>query len=537
MTNPPRPQPRPVTTKRHGSVLLLVLIVVAALTLATQSYLKLMKNERLAVHYHGQQAQATRLAESGVEYVTAVLARSRAEQLELGGLVDNADLLRATPVDSSDEDAGRFTIFTLAPTDHGTAPLRYGLQDESSRLHLLACLAEKDDVAARNRLLGLPGMNEALADAILDWIDEDDFPREFGAEADYYQTLDPPVTPTNGLPASLDELLAVRDVTPAHLYGNDANRNGRLDDEEQASEQAIADPAAALGWAPFLTLTSVEHRAAADLDERANVNQQDLQALYQELSTPIGDAEAKFVVLYRQYGGSTDSESGNPSGSSSASRGREEQPSRDAGAENDRSTDAESIEIDYQTPGEVQIQSLLELVDATVTIPADEEQPESQPQQVASPWKSDNSTLREIAKLHDHAEVTPANPIAGRININLAPRPVLLSLPDATTGLVEQIILHRDPTAEAYRHPIWLWTEQVVPLETMKKLEPYITTLGSVYRVQVVGHFPDGGPTARIEVCIDRGGETPRLVSWRDWTILGPGLTPNELGQREEELE
>ena len=39
-------------------------------------------------------------------------------------------------------------------------------------------------------LMGLPGMTDDMADAILDWIDADDTPREQGAESDFYGSLD-----------------------------------------------------------------------------------------------------------------------------------------------------------------------------------------------------------------------------------------------------------------------------------------------------------------------------------------------------------
>ena len=54
-------------------------------------------------------------------------------------------------------------------------------------------LADKTaEGAGRELLMGLPGMTEDVADAILDWLDEDEEPREYGVESDYYMGLDPP---------------------------------------------------------------------------------------------------------------------------------------------------------------------------------------------------------------------------------------------------------------------------------------------------------------------------------------------------------
>ena len=84
--------------------------------------------------------------------------------------------------------------------------------------------------AARGRAPGPDGAarnDRAVADAILDWIDPDDAPRPFGAEADYYQGLAVPYAPRNGVPQCLEELLLVRGVTRDLLFGADANFNHR----------------------------------------------------------------------------------------------------------------------------------------------------------------------------------------------------------------------------------------------------------------------------------------------------------------------
>ena len=83
---------------------------------------------------------------------------------------------------TDDFDRGRFTILAPAQVDGLYAGVRYGLEDEAAKLNLNALLAEGVDGEARNRLLALPGMTPDVADAILDWLDTDLTPREFGAE-------------------------------------------------------------------------------------------------------------------------------------------------------------------------------------------------------------------------------------------------------------------------------------------------------------------------------------------------------------------
>ena len=122
----------------------------------------------------------------------------------------------ALVVDDTDaKKRGRFAVVTPNVENGYFSGIRYGLEDESTKLNL-NYLAQKDseDNSGRDRLMLLPGMTEDIADAILDWIDADDTKREFGAELEDYSALVPAYAPKNGPLDSLDELLLVRGVTP-----------------------------------------------------------------------------------------------------------------------------------------------------------------------------------------------------------------------------------------------------------------------------------------------------------------------------------
>ena len=66
---------------------------------------------------------------------------------------------------------------------------------------------------------------EELLDAIADWIDEDDEERHHGAESPYYQGLTPPYSCRNGPLPTVEELLLVKGMTTALLFG-DAEHEG-----------------------------------------------------------------------------------------------------------------------------------------------------------------------------------------------------------------------------------------------------------------------------------------------------------------------
>ncbi len=63
-----------------------------------------------------------------------------------------------------------------------------------------------------------------IVDAIVDWIDKDDKESDYGAESNYYRALDPPYECRNGPVETVEELLLVKGVTPALLFGNGKKR-------------------------------------------------------------------------------------------------------------------------------------------------------------------------------------------------------------------------------------------------------------------------------------------------------------------------
>lgn len=189
-------------------------------------------------------------------------------------------------------------------------------------------------------LLGVPGMTQEIADAILDFLDADEETRPYGCEyADYYQQLQPAYRPLNGPLTSIEQLLLVRGVTPQLLYGYDQNRNGVLDASEQnqmamgvqvggmpgAAPMATTSSSSAtsadgsqpvqpspLGWAPYLTLHSQERNVAADGTKRVNINADDLQQLKADLEAAgVNELYVSYIIGYR-IGGQPPPGAGSP---------------------------------------------------------------------------------------------------------------------------------------------------------------------------------------------------------------------------------
>jgi len=506
----------------------MVLVAIVIMSLTTSSYLLLMRNEHLAARYRGRHLQTELLVQSGADYLRVLLGQTATEIQLQGGLLDNPSALQDVLVIEDDLSSyrGRFTVIAPAMSQGLYQDLRYGLENESAKLNLNSLVVKDeqpsdDAVTPRDRLLAIPGMDEAVADAILDWMDEDDSQRNYGAESSYYQSLVPAYQPRNGPLAHLDELLMVQGVTPELLYGLDTNRNYSVDTDElpYGKLESLDNTNGQLnrGWSAYLTVHSLEKNATPDGETKIDLNSDDLQTLHGELEFALGVTEANFIIVYRQYGAANSNANGATADGTLVG--------------------AETLSIDFEKEGQTRIESLLDLIDAQVNTEAE---PPNPAQTVESPWKDSPEIYRQaFAELLDQASVNPAERIAGRININQASLPVLLTLPGMTETLADQILSQRnpeiDPSTDDQRHPTWLLAEGLIPLEEFKPMMPYLTTGGDVYSCQVIGYFESGTARARAELLLDRSGDETRLIGWQELNELGPGFSQNELSTLVEE--
>lgn len=580
-------------SRRRAMVLIVVLVVVMMLSLGAYTYVSLMRSHRESSVQTNRQLQAKLMVDSGSDYVRTFLLKNLDAQLEAGGRYNNPSFKQLPIVDDLDpQSRGYFTVVAPALDDEGNlAGIRYGLEDESARLNLNTLLIFEKQMGgapaasgsnaagtgtttggagatgasggaaqpaasgaasalqsaaasallggasgdtsnpARSLLMALPGMDEAVADAILDWLDEDDEAREFGAESAYYATLEPPYAAKNGPLDTVEELLRVRGVTPQMLFGTDTNRNGQVDPNEMAAGSqgtgfgpgamtpatgfgATTDasvPTGSLdrGWAAYLTLHSRERNLTPDGQPRIYLNNPDLQMLHTELLQVFPEEWANFIVAYRQ-GGSYSL----PAGSTTPT-----QP-------------AVGHQIDFTLKSKTNFTQALDLVGAMTQVKFFGEQ---QAIIVKGPFSADLGPMNVyMAKLMDYVTVNPAATVPGRININQAPAALIRGIPGMTSAVADQIISNRTPEVQEEkpnrRHETWPLTEGLVDLTTMKLLQPFITSSGHVYRAQVVGYFQSGEAAARSEAIFDATGLLPRVVLWRDMSHLGRGYALETLG-------
>ena len=540
--------------RRRGVVLIAVLLVVAMLSLSAYTFTHWLTVEAEVATVEGRRIQARYLAESGVALVDALAILNQSGH-PVPTLENNTDLFEgicvltgetdtaeeamavggtAATAESSGTDGfqassayGRFCVvnpepFTdrLSQLDPDKQMVRYGPERESGKIHVNFWFQEDPEALAR-ALLELPGATEELVDAILDWLDADDETRPGGAETEDYETLPEQIVCRNGPLETIEELLLVRGMTTEILFGEDLNRNGQLDPNEKdgATSPPLDDEDDELnrGWWPHLTLFSrdsnTDHRGRRKID----LNDPNLGRLYGQLLREFDKELVWFVIAHRVIGpgdGAEPSLEGPP----------------------------------LPEPGKFPFRSVLDLIDARI-----DGQWEGDPVQLESPLRRDEP---DFAQMLDHFldRLTAGPPRApvGRIDIFSASVQALAVLPVLSEEQRSAIIENRpvsEPTGggllsftdESDAPPAsigWLLVEEIVTLEELVELEPYITAQSPVIRFQAIG-FGDADRTwSRLEVVLDRGSRPPRVLSWSTldaWgavyplPLLGQGAEPKAL--------
>ncbi|WP_231753228.1 type II secretion system minor pseudopilin [Rosistilla carotiformis] len=539
---------------RRGIFLLIALVVIAVSTMAAYSFTDLMLAYDESTILSGRKTQADMLVESGTELARLMLAQTPTGREELGGVDNNPAMFQAINVVPDLDPQRRGNVTVIAPSIDAMGEfsgIRYGLQNESARLNLNVLtvieenyavgdealqaaadlgLADTDqmvvsDSIARELLMALPNMTEDVADSILDWLDEDDEQRDFGAEYDYYNALPTPYGPKNGPLDSVEELLLVRGVTPELLFGADTNRNGIIDPIEQTYITTGDQSTASLGWSAYLTVYSREGNKTADGADRVDVNAEDLEQLQADLTDVLGNEDwASFIVAYRVAGqsGATATAGGDSDAAEAVSQA--------SGGQAWTSSALGSLDL---SEGKVEVSQLLDLVGATVVVGEGNDQTVYQ-----SPFADEPLAMATyMPYLMGLLTSKDYDSMPGRINLNECPAELIYGLPilEEETALALVEARGEQSESENRRFETWPLVEGIVTLEQMRQLLPLVTAGGDVYRAQVVGYFEGANQSARVEVVIDATTINPDIVYWRSLSHLGRGFDVGTLGVRGED--
>ncbi|MEM1109522.1 MAG: helix-hairpin-helix domain-containing protein [Planctomycetota bacterium] len=404
---------------RRGAVLVLVmwlLLIVGLLALG------LSQSARVSAslgYGEVERVQARWLARAGVEQAVAALAFDG-----IGGDDGRGDLWYDSP--EMFEDVALATDFTFRVTapsfedaEDASAP-RFGLDDEASRVSVNA---ERPRQFRR-----IPDIETAQADAILDWLDNNEAARPGGAERGYYSQLDFPYLIRNSAFRTHRELLLVRGIDAEAFFGEDGDLDGVLDRAENDGDESwpadTPDRTLELGLAGYTSVYAYELNTDPLGAPRIDLSETDTDTLIEQFNFTPALAEA--VV--------------------------------EAGRSADNLFDFVGTRGDGEIEDEQQI---------------------------------DEITIEWLADFWEYLTLEEDERLPGKVNVNTASRAVLETIPRMSANMAEDIISYRSSQG-SFTGVGELYSGNVLTRRQFERVAPFVTVRSNVFRVVSEGRTPSG---------------------------------------------
>jgi general secretion pathway protein K len=355
--------------------------------------------------------------------------------------------------------------------------------DEAGKLNI--------NTATKDQLMVLPLMESQVADAILDWRDNDEEPQAEGAEAGYYENLRYPYTIRNAPLRTVRELLRVKGVTEQQLYGEDTNLNGQLDYNERDGELSPpmdnGDEVLDQGWIAFLTCYSYDNNVDAQGQARLNVKQASEQQLQSQLG--LAGAQARWIVQNRgSFKGLGDLINDNSPKEASNSTS----PETNVNPNNNANPNSGANPNNAGNPGNAN--------------------PGGNSNEPAQPL--DIQTYRQIV---DKITVTDQTKVPGRINVNTAPEEVLTAIfggDDAARGIALAIIADRAGRPYGFESIGDLLGVQSVSTAKFKAVADLLTVRSNVYMIRCTAVAAVSKARLQTECVVDRSSNPCTILYW-----------------------
>ncbi len=421
---------------RRAMALITVLWITAILALIITVTARNTRQETLLSQNEQQTIQAKWALRAGIEYALCLLKED----------TDGTDTLNDSwaegEYDQNDSTGLLADNSSSNSSDHtlelSGCQVKVKFFDEAGKLNI--------NTATREQLQNLPGMSQEAAAAIMDWRDEDNNITAGGAESKHYLALDYPYAIRNAPLKTVGEVLQIEGINRSQFFGEDTNRNGILDYNEQDGRitppQDNEDDILDQGLIAWLTCYSYDTNTDGEGSERINVNQADENQLQQSLG--LRKAYAKWIVDNRGNGFKTIADI-----------------VRDPSKTEDPDPDSES--------------------DRAETI--------------------DLQTFMDIA---DRITVSDSKTLPGLININTAPREVLTALFEGDQALVEKTINYRQGSYLGFSNIADLLSMGDFSFEDFKKMANAITVRTRVFTIECQAQSLKTGAIRRAWAVIDR---------------------------------
>lgn len=552
--------------RRRAVILPVVLMILLLLGLLAATFALRVHADRSAMNAVSQRLHARLAAEAGIERALLLLRTQRRNPQAWYSNPDEFNrIIVYTPGDDTlwgtkrelDEEhpyAWRFSLVADNPFDDEER-CRYGITDEAAKLNLNTATKQQITRLIRQIAWDDDMVVEELVDAFLDYRDEDDIPRENGAESEYYSQLEIPYRAKNGPLDTVEELLMIKGFDGRVLYGEDQDRNGILtpneDDGDETFPEDNSDNELTRGLYPYVTVlsrdpnTDPENRPKvylygppADVTERLAeyLDNSKIQFILNAVQSQSGDGDGDGAGEEGENGeqgdnadggdeeaGGGDQESGGEQGDrpggSGGGRGERSRMQPRAGDEN-----ADGGESDEQQQGE----------DGSANDGSGEGSGSgstTQPTQMASPADllliedegANPLALDDLPILMARTTtVDPLSPSPGLVNVNTASPQVLRCLPELQGEALEALLTTRaELTEEQAQSTAWLVTEGILTLEQYQQLAPWITADAIQFTIQSLGYADHIGTVVRLQTVVEMRGPMAQVLYYRDLTSLG----------------
>ncbi len=326
-------------------------------------------------------------------------------------------------------------FFWIVRPDYGDPSLpRFGLTDEAGKLNV--------NEATLRSLRLLPGMVDEVAGAIVDWRDENDEVAANGAESPHYLALEEPYEAKNGPFEFVEELLLVRGVERAWLFGDGTADAGAT---RIGLGAAFGEAALRHGLFDYLTVHSVDPGLDRDGAETINANvRNERDRLREKLGERLTQSRADEIV---------------------------------------------------DAIGGAELRDVFDLYYRASLEPD------------------------ELRQIEDVVRTTTQVRRRGTVNVNAAPREVLLCVEGMTEEAAETLLSYR-PDAAA-RHPgTMTWVVEALGQRAIGLGESLVAR-SYQYTADVVAVSGNGRAFRRVRLVIDASGDTPRVIYRRDVTHRG----------------
>jgi type II secretory pathway component PulK len=388
-----------------------------------------------------------------------------AEQYVLSMLTEQKDQISTLTDDYfAAVQVGDGYFWIMRPNYGDTSLPLVGLTEEAAKLNI--------NNATYSSLMMLPNMTDDVAQAILDWHAAT---TSTGASDSYYAGLPDPYTSKKAAFETVEEVLLVQGATRQLLYGDGTPvplgpmPMGSPSNFSSASSQQAADLATARGIYDLLTVCSSEAGGAA----KVNVNDPNQRTnLLNVLGQQLGDVNRAAAIV--------------------SSIGR--------------TTFIDAFDFSFQMH---LTQDELSKVYDSIT---------AGPVAVAAPARA--SALGGVTGS------TGTAPIKGRINVNTAPRDVLLCLPGLAEADVDNLISARQGSAAGSTSVAWV--AQTLGQKAVG-LGSSITGTTNQYSADILAVTGDGRSFKRCRIVINATGTTPTIIYRRDLTDRGWPMDPQLL--------